>query len=191
MRKVISIIVCLFVLCVAQAQTNKEQQVLAIKEKLDAAQKRVESDGQSDYPHKVMEITLHDEGGYGGKIKDVLHLYFYEDDTYAEDGALQVTNKPYLIVRECRRGQLTVEELYLFEINNTGEMRDDPLIFAYSKETRDSEVIEKGYFWSNGNLIHAEVEQGRLVEDEDMKQKGDLYYKAFGYVFADIDTHCY
>lgn len=191
MKKLITILACLFVLCVAQAQTNKEQQVQAIKEQLESAKKRAANDGKGDYPHKVMEITLHDEGGYGGRIKDILYIYFYEDDTYAEDGAMQINNKPYMIIRECSRNHLTIEESYLFEINNSGEMREDPLIFAYSKETRDGEELEKAYFWSDGELIHAKVEQGRLVEDREMKEKGEFYYQAFGYLFADISTHCY
>ena len=142
MKAIFTTLVCLFTMAMAQAQ-NKEQQLQSIKEAYDLAQERVANDGKEGHQRKCLDLVLRDEGGYAGrKIKDVAHIYYYEDHTSAEDGALQVNNKPYFVLHERVYEGYSLYEEYPFKMNDTGEMCDDPLIYAFRRERRDENNYE-------------------------------------------------
>ena len=194
MKAIVTTLVCLFTMALAQAQ-NKEQQLQSIKEAYDQAQERVANDGKEGHQRKCLDLVLRDEGGYAGqKIKDVAHIYYYEDHTSAEDGALQVNNKPYFIQHERVYEGYNLYEEYLFKMNDTGEMCDDPLIYAFRRERRDVNDYEseKQYYWANERLIHSKLSiPGEIVEDEDMMNAAKRYYDIFINAFFDLSTRFY
>ena len=179
-------------LCSVQAQT-KAQKLQTIKDAYAFAQERVANDGKGEHQRKCVDITLHDEGGYAGrKLTDVIHIYYYEDHTSAEDGALQVNNKPYFILREFSYEGYKLRQEFLFEMNNSDEIREDPLIYAYSRQEREGSVEEKRYYWNNEILVQCDLSTpGLLAEDEDMKEAAARYYKAFDSIFWDISGRFY
>ena len=192
MRVLLTVFIWLTALCSAQAQT-KAQKLQTIKDAYALAQERVANDGKGEHQRKCVDITLHDEGGYAGrKLTDVIHIYYYEDHTSAEDGALQVNNKPYFILREFSYEGYNLRQEFLFKMNDTDELCDDPLIYAYSREVREGNVKEKRYYWNNEKLIQCDLsEPGLLVEDENMKEAATQYYDAFDKIFCDISSRFY
>ncbi|MBR6979148.1 MAG: hypothetical protein IKH88_04870 [Prevotella sp.] len=192
MRVLFTAFIWLTALCSAQAQT-KAQKLQTIKDAYAFAQDRIANDGKGESQRKCVDITLHDEGGYAGhKLTDVIHIYYYEDHTSAEDGALQVNNKPYFIIREFSYEGHNLRQEFLFEINNSDEMCEDPLIYAYSRQTREGNVEEKRYYWNNEKLVQCDLSTpGLLVEDEDMKEAATRYYNVFVNIFWDISVRFY
>ncbi len=192
MRVLLTAFIWLTVLCSAQAQT-KAQKLQTVKDAYAAAQERIANDGKGENQRKCIDITLHDEGGYAGqKLTDVIHIYYYEDHTMAEDGALQVNNKPYFILREFSYKGYSQRQEFLFEMNSSDEMREDPLIYAYNREVREGKVEEKRYYWNNEKLVQCELSTpGLLVEDEEMKESATQYYKVFDNIFWDISSRFY
>ena len=192
MRILLTAVIWLTALCSAQAQT-KAQELQTIKDAYALAQERVANDGKGENQRKCVDITLHDEGGYAGrKLTDVIHIYYYEDHTSAEDGALQVNNKPYFILREFSYEGYNLRQEFLFEMNKSDELRDDPLIYAYSHQVREGKVEEKRYYWNNEKLVQCDLSTpGLLVEDEDMKEAATRYTKVFDNIFWDISVRFY
>ena len=192
MRVLFTAFIWLTALCSAQAQT-KAQKLQTIKDAYAFAQDRIANDGKGESQRKCVDITLHDEGGYAGhKLTDVIHIYYYEDHTSAEDGALQVNNKPYFIIREFSYEGHNLRQEFLFEINNSDEMCEDPLIYAYSRQRREGNVEEKRYYWNNEKLVQCDLSTpGLLVEDEDMKEAATRYYNVFVNIFWDISVRFY
>ena len=192
MRVLLTALVWLTALCAAQAQT-KAQKLQTIKEAYAFAQERMANDGKGDSQRKCVDITLHDERGYAGRnLTDVIHIYYYEDHTSAEDGAMQVNNKPYFILREFSYEGYTLRQEFLFEMNKSDELCDDPLIYAYSRQEREGDVEEKRYYWNNEKLLQCDLSTpGLLVEDEDMMDAATRYYKVFENIFWDISGRFY
>ena len=192
MRILLTAFIWLTTLCSAQAQT-KAQILQNIKDAYAFAQDRIAKDGKGEDQRKCVDITLHDEGGYAGqKLTDVIHIYYYEDHTSAEDGALQVNNKPYFIMREFSYEGHNLRQEFLFEMNKSDEMRDDPLIYAYSRQVREGNVEEKRYYWDDEKLVQCDLNTpGLLVEDEDMKEAATRYYNVFENIFWDISGRFY
>ena len=192
MRVLLTVFIWLTALCSAQAQT-KAQKLQAIKDAYAFAQERVANNGKGENQRKCVDITLHYEGGYAGsKLTDVIHIYYYEDHTLAEDGALQVNNKPYFILREFSYEGYNQRQEFLFEMNNSNEIREDPLIYAYSHQVREGNVEEKHYYWNNEKLVQCDVSTpGLLVEDEDMQKAAIQYYNMFNNLFWDISRRFY
>lgn len=192
MRVLLTSLALLVTLSTTHAQT-KTAKLQSIKEAYAYAQERMAKDGKGENQHKCLDLILHDEGGYAGqKLTDVVHIYYYEDHTMAEDGALQVNNKPYLILREFTYQGYSLRQEFLFEMNNTDVIREDPLIYAYSREERNNKVSEKRYYWSNELLIQCErSDSDELVEDEYMKETAEQYVKVFDNAFIDISTRFY
>ena len=192
MRVLLTAFIWLTALCSAQGQT-KAQKVHTIKDAYAFAQNRIANDGKGENQRKCVDITLHDEGGYAGsKLTDVIHIYYYEDHTSAEDGALQVNNKPYFILREFSYEGYKLRQEFLFEMNNTDEMREDPLIYAYSHQVSEGNVEEKRYYWNNEKLVQCDLSTpGLLVEDEDIKKAATRYYNVFIDLFWDISGRFY
>lgn len=192
MRVLLTVFIWLSAMCSAQAQT-KAQILQSIKDAYAQAQESAANDGKGGNQRKCLDITLHDEGGYAGRnLTDVIHIYYYEDHTSAEDGALQVNNKPYFILREFSYEGYSLRQEFLFERNTSDELREDPLIYAFNREVREGKVDEKRYYWENEKLVQCDLSTpGELVEDEYMKETATQYYNVFENAFMDISSRFY
>ena len=105
---------------------------------------------------------------------------------------MQVNNKPYFILREFSYEGYNLRQEFLFEMNKSDELRDDPLIYAYSHQVREGKVEEKRYYWNNEKLVQCDLSTpGLLVEDEDMKEAATRYTKVFDNIFWDISVRFY
>lgn len=192
MKTFMTALMCLLAIGTMQAQ-NKENQIQNINNAYARAQERRANDGKGENQRKCLILVLYDNGGYAGQdITDLVHIYFYEDHTMAEDGALQVNNKPYLILRDFSHDGFSIHQEYLFEINPTDEWREDPLIYAVDREERNGTVNEKRYYWANEKLIKYELsDPNEYSEDESTKEDGMRYYEMFNAAFADISSRYY
>lgn len=192
MKHLLLTIVCALAFCSVQAQnTNKKMQ--EINEYRNMVHERMGMDGKEDHQRKNVSIVLRDEKGYAGQdIRDEVTIYYYEDHTSAEDGALQVNNKPYLILRNFKAGDFTMQQEFVFEMNKSDDMREDPVVYARSQEKRNGEETTFQFYWSNNKLLkEIKSDPNDWRSEEEIKDLAEYYYKAFGYIFADISGRYY
>lgn len=192
MKHLLLTIVCALAFCSVQAQ-NTNKKVQEINEYRNMVHERMGMDGKEDHQRKNVSIVLRDEKGYAGQdIRDEVTIYYYEDHTSAEDGALQVNNKPYLILRNFKAGDFTMQQEFVFEMNKSDDMREDPVVYARSQEKRNGEETTFQFYWSNNKMLkEIKSDPNDWRSEEEIKDLAEYYYKAFDYIFADISGRYY
>lgn len=176
MKKLIVLMIALFVGIMAEAQNIKENRVKEIRTAYAQAKKKIDMNGKGGKSRKDMHVELNQLIDEDIPLYDTEAIDFYFDETITND---IVTKHPYFIIENwSNHGHLRYREILL-------NPKNQQVMFCYMRgETDGGFVVESRYYYDNkGQCVEAKHNtDNSWTTAESEKEKADFYLKAFNMI---------